>query len=304
MNKQSPVLITGGSGLIGSAITKVLIADRMPVRWYSRNDSRKPDGVEVYRWDPAKSYCDPSALRDVETIVHLAGAGIADQRWTDQRKREIIGSRTASAFALYDTLKKHPNSVKTIVAASATGYYGDRQDAWVGEDSTPGSGFLADTCVEWERALSRFSDLGIRVVILRVGFVLSMNGGALPVMRKPVDWLVGAPLGSGRQYISWIDLDDLVGMFRFAMDNSAVKGTYNAVAPAPVTNRQMTNTLGKVLHRPIWPFPVPAPLLNLLLGEKAALVTTGQRVSSEKILQAGFQFRYAELEASLRHQLS
>jgi len=180
---------------------------------------------------------------------------------------------------------------------------GHRDGQLVDEAAAPGRGFLSDSCVAWERALSRFSELGIRIVILRVGFVLSRQGGALPVMRKPVDWLLGAPLGSGKQYISWIDLDDLVGMFRFAMDHHQLRGTYNAVAPAPVTNRQLVSTIGKVLHRPVWPIPVPGFLLQLVLGEKAVLVTGGQRVSADKIQRAGYHFHFPALEASLRHQL-
>ena len=181
--------------------------------------------------------------------------------------------------------------------------FGDRGEQLVDEAAAPGRGFLSDSCVAWERALSRFSELGIRIVILRVGFVLSRQGGALPVMRKPVVWLLGTPLGSGKQYISWIDLDDLVGLFRFAMDHHQLRGTYNAVAPAPVTNRQLVFTIGKLLHRPVWPIPVPGFLLQLLLGEKAVLVTGGQRVSADKIQRAGYHFHFPALEASLRHQL-
>jgi hypothetical protein len=303
VNKQAPILITGGSGLIGNAITRALRAESVPVRWLSRNTRHTPEGVQVYFWDPARGSCDAAALTGVETIVHLAGAGIADARWSPARKQEIIGSRVSAARTLFATLQQPPHRVKTIVAASAIGFYGDRQDEWLDEKSAPGAGFLSETCMEWERELGRFAELGIRLVILRVGFVLSRDGGALPVMKKPVDWFAGAPLGTGGQYLSWIDLDDLVGQFRFAMEHEDLQGIFNAVAPSPVTNRAMIQAMGKVLRRPVWPVPVPGFLLRLLLGEQSVMVTAGQRVSSEKIQQAGFRFRYPDVEASLRHHL-
>lgn len=303
MQELAPVLITGGSGLIGSAITEALTHDRIPVRWYSRQKLQPSSGVQVFAWNPANGSADAAALTGVETIIHLAGAGIADERWSPARKALIVNSRVQAADTMFELLRTHPHQVKTIVAASAVGYYGDRGEQLVDEAAAPGRGFLSDSCVAWERALSRFSELGIRIVILRVGFVLSRQGGALPVMRKPVVWLLGTPLGSGKQYISWIDLDDLVGLFRFAMDHHQLRGTYNAVAPAPVTNRQLVSTIGKVLHRPVWPIPVPGFLLQLVLGEKAVLVTGGQRVSADKIQRAGYHFHFPALEASLRHQL-
>ncbi|MEY4593802.1 MAG: hypothetical protein RIQ47_212 [Bacteroidota bacterium] len=297
------VLITGASGMIAAKVAEELRKSGFQVVALSRSTMSDPRFEASYRWNPDKNEFDPRALDGVTAIVHLAGAGIADKKWTPNRKREILESRTRSSNFLAEQLRIIPHSVSTIVAASATGYYGNTGEVIVSEDQPAGKGFLADTCVAWEQSLHTLKSPSTRLTILRIGFVIDKNDGALPVMSRPVQWMVGAPYGSGKQFISWIDSHDLARLFVYAIDNIAMIGTYNAVAPAPTRNCDFVKAIGKTLHRPVWPIAIPSLIFKTLLGEQSVLVLEGQRVSNDKIISGGFQFDYPTLEKSLHHHL-
>lgn len=301
MNSSARVLITGSSGFLGGLLAQALQKSGDTPLGLSRSGHTRPPFETGYRWDPSHGLLDPEALRNTEVIFHLAGAGIAEKRWTASRKQEILNSRVEPTRLLAEHLRKHPHRVQTIVAASATGYYGDTAESLCEENRPAGNGFLADTCAAWEKALHELALPGIRLVILRIGFVIDRTGGALPVMAKPVRFFLGAPYSNGRQYISWIDSEDLVRLFLFARNQPAMHGTFNAVAPQPVTNREFIRGLGKTLHRPVLPIGIPAFVFRLMLGEQADLVLHGQRVSCAKTLETGFQFLYPDLLSSLDH---
>lgn len=293
------VIISGGSGLIGSKLTDLLKAQGHEVFLLSRDPDKK--NANYIYWDPVRSILEPGVFQYCDTLIHLAGAGIGDKRWTSGRKKEIIESRVKSTELLFEKLNREKHQVKTIIAASATGYYGNRGNELLSESASGDSSFLSETCKEWEKASSRFEELGIRLIILRIGFVLSGRGGALPLMSLPVKLFAGAALGKGDQYISWIHIDDLCRIFLHAMDNERMKGIYNAVAPNPVTNHQFYKLLAEKLKRPLWPFNIPSFLLRTILGEKADLVLHGQRVSGRKLSETGFDCRYKDLKDALDH---
>lgn len=293
------VIISGGSGLIGSKLTDLLKAQGHGVFLLSRDPDKK--NANYIYWDPVRSILEPGVFQYCDTLIHLAGAGIGDKRWTSIRKREIIESRVKSTELLFEKLKGEKHQVKTIIAASAIGYYGDSGNEWLGEEAPGDQSFLSSTCKEWEKANSRFEELGIRLVILRIGFVLSGRGGALPLMSLPVKLFAGTALGRGNQYISWIHIDDLCRIFLHAMNNESMKGIYNAVAPQPLTNHQFFKILAEKLKRPLWPFNIPSFLLRTILGEKADLVLHGQRVSGRKLSETGFECRYKDLKDALDH---
>jgi len=290
------VLITGGSGFIGRHLQQTLKAHNYEVAILSRNP---PIKQSAFHWDIDKGEFDTRALEQTNTIIHLAGANIGGRRWTEKRKKEIIESRTKSAEFLFEKLSSTPHKVKTFISASAIGIYGDGGDECVDENHPHGTNFLATTCEQWEAAARKIESVGIRVVILRFGIVLAADGGALPVMAKPVKLFVGAPLASGQQYLSWIHIDDLCGLMIFAMEKQTMKGVYNGVTSNSVTNKEFTKQLGYALHRPVWPFSVPSIFLKLILGEMATMIIEGQRVSNKKILAEGFNFKFQDLKTAL-----
>lgn len=294
------ILLTGASGLVGTRLTDMLIKKGYQVAHLGR--SKRPGKVPSYVWDVAKGEFDPEALHGVDVIIHLAGAGVADKRWTPQRKKEILESRTKSSALLYETLKKTNNKVRAVVSASAIGYYGFGLNEKIifTEESNPGSDYLSNVVVAWEREVDTIASLGIRVAKIRIGIVLSDKGGALKEMAGPIKIGIGSPLGSGKQILSWIHLDDLCAMFIRAVEDESMKGAYNAVSPLPVTNREMTRALAKVLNRPLLLPPVPTFVLQIVIGEMTDIVVNGSNISSEKIRKTGFTFRFTELESALK----
>lgn len=293
-------LITGASGLLGSYLIPHFQQEEIPVSVIGR---KKTPFSDSFVWDPEKKTMQTDALKETGTIIHLAGAGISNKRWTKSYKKEIIESRVNGANLIFEKLKNEKHSVKTYISASAIGYYGENGNTWVEEGFHYREGFLGETCRLWEDSAMQFEKLGLRVVILRIGLVLAKNGGVLPAIAQPVKFFAGAPLGNGKQYMSWIHINDLCRMFSFAVKNERLRGVYNAVAPGPVTNKEFTKNIASILHRPVWPLNVPALLLKLLLGEKAAIVLDGQRVSSEKIRMAGFEFKHTDLNKVLKELL-
>ena len=257
--------------------------------------------ITVYKWDIDKNEIDEKCLDGVIAIVHLAGEGIAEKRWTAKRKQQIIQSRTASIGMIYDLLKRNPaHQVKTIVSASAIGYYGDRGNELLTEDSPPGKGFLPVACIEWEKAVDKGAELNLRVVKLRTGIVLTDEGGALPEIANPIKKGIGTALGSGKQWMSWIHIQDVIRMYVYALENTDIQGTYNMTAPYPVTNAEMTKTLAETFDKKLWLPNAPAFGLKLLLGEMSALVLDSDKVSSSKIENAGFKFDFTQLSSALK----
>lgn len=299
------VLITGGTGMIGRRLTQMLQEKDYTVSHLSR--SRENDQpVKTYLWDIQKQEIEPEALQEADYVIHLAGAGVADKRWTDSRKKAILKSRTESTRLLHDTLANlGENRLKAFISASAIGIYGaDTGSTKIYESSPKGDDFLSDVVKRWEAAVDEINRLNIRTVKLRIGVVLSMKGGALPRIVQPVKLGVGAPLGSGQQYISWIHVEDLCRMFVYALEQSAVEGVYNAVAPQPVTNEQLTDSAAQILHKPLFMPKVPAFAIRLAFGEMASIVLGGNRVSSKEIEQEGFQFQYLHIDSALKNLLA
>jgi uncharacterized protein (TIGR01777 family) len=298
INSSRNILITGASGLIGTRLIKNLLEKGHRVSVLSRQNSNFK-GVSTFNWDIDKQLIDLKAFEGIDTIIHLAGAGIADKRWTKQRKQEIVDSRIRSTQLLYHTIDAIKAPVKTFISASAVGYYGDRNDEILHEESESGTGFLADCCKQWEAAVDEGLKSGIRVVKLRIGIVLSKQGGALSELARPVSFFVGAPLGSGKQWMPWIHLTDLVSIFEKAIENSDYSGTFNACTPYPVTNYEFTKILAKKLFRPVWPVNVPEFVLKTMLGEMSTVILNSTRTSPQKLMDMGFRFRYQGLDAAL-----
>ncbi|MDQ2772299.1 MAG: TIGR01777 family oxidoreductase [Bacteroidota bacterium] len=303
MTENSPrkVLITGGTGLIGSRLADMLIDAGYEVALLSRSPA-KSSHYHGFRWDPQAGTIDEAAVPYADYIVNLAGASVSDGKWTDERKQAIMGSRLGGLALLHRELAKPGHHVQAFVSASAIGVYGDTGAQLLTEESPPGlptHDFLADVGHQWELAAAPVAALGIRTVVPRIGIVLSTDGGALPQIAKPVKLGAGAALGSGKQFMSWIHLDDLCRLFMAMLDDARWQGTYNAVAPHPVTNEEFTKELAQVLHRPLLLPKVPAFGLKLALGEMSEIVLASQNVSAAKVLAQGFTFEFPALHGAL-----
>ncbi|NJO01975.1 MAG: TIGR01777 family protein [Bacteroidia bacterium] len=298
---QKNVLISGGTGTIGHHLTQKLLAQGYQVSYLSRRAENYPN-VKVYQWDIEKNYLEPGALEQADYLIHLAGAGIADKTWTEERKTLIRESRVHSGVLLAEKIQSLAKKPQAVVAASAIGFYGfDTGSTLMQEDSPAGQDFLADITHAWEKASDQIAAQGIRMVKFRIGIVLSPEGGALPKLTEPIKYGVGAALGSGDQYLSWIHVEDLCRMFVFALENENLEGVFNAVAPHPVTNATLTKVAARVLKRPLWLPNVPALALHIMLGDRAKLVLGGSKVSSEKIEATGFSFEYPYIEPAVEN---
>jgi hypothetical protein len=295
------VVVSGSTGLVGSEVVASLSASGHEVVRLVR---RAPaPGEKAVRWDPEAGRIDSGGLEGCDAVVHLAGENVGAGRWTAARKAAIRDSRVKGTRLLCDALANLARPPKTLVCASAIGYYGDRGEEVLTEESPPGAGFLPDVCREWEAAAEAAIRKGIRVVHLRIGMVLSPKGGALPRMLPPFRAGLGGVIGTGRQYVSWVVLDDLTGIVLHALSREELRGPVNAVAPRPVTNRELTEALGKVLSRPTL-LPVPSFALRLAVGEMAdPLLLASARVAPRRLEETGYRFRFPELRAALRHLL-
>ena len=288
------ILITGGSGLVGKQLTSLLESKGYDVAWLSR----KPQQRTYFLWDVEKQELDPQALEWADAVVHLAGEGVAEKRWTAARKQAILRSRTESTALLRTAIEQATQKPSTFISASAVGFYGfDTGAALVDESSSSGKDFLAEVVLSWEKEVKKIESLPLRCVILRIGIVLDAQGGALAEMLKPP---VAAPLGSGAQWMSWIHVEDLVRLFVFALEKTTLQGIYNAVGPHPATNQQLTKEAAAAKGKPYVGIGVPSFALKLVLGEMAAMVLGGNRVSSQKIQKAGFEFEFPELKKALK----
>ena len=291
------IAITGATGLIGSALARSLRADGHTVRPLVRRPTDDPGAI---RWDPAAGTIDAEALVGVDAVVHLAGAGIGDKRWSPARKREILESRTRGTALIARTMAEMATPPTTFVSGSAIGFYGTRGDEVLTEDSAPGDDFVAGVVLAWEDAARPAVEAGIRTVFVRTALVLAPDGGILSRLALPFRFFVGGRLGSGRQWMSWITLDDEVAAIRFVLDRDDLSGPVNLAAPQPVTNAEMATAIGAALHRPS-AVPVPAFAPRLALGREMAdsLLFASQRVQPTVLTEAGFAFTHPDLSGAL-----
>jgi hypothetical protein len=293
------IAITGASGLIGGALVRALRArGDEPLRLVRRPAKARDE----LRWDPAGRVLDPAALEGVDAVFNLSGENIAAGRWTEAKKARLRESRVGPTRFLAETLATLSRKPRVLISASAVGYYGDRGSAWLSESEPPGTDFFGRLCVEWEAAAAPAAEAGIRVAHPRTAIVLSQEGGALATMLRPFRLGLGGVVGSGRQYFSWIALDDMVGVLLHLLDHADLAGPVNAASPAPVTNAELTKTLGRVLHRPTFA-PLPAVALRLALGQMADAVLASARLLPQRLADSGYSFRFPELEGALRHVL-
>ena len=288
---MAKILITGGTGLVGTRLTQLLIERKHDVRVLSRS----PRLENEFMWDISKGFIADKATENIEYIIHLAGAGIADKRWTKERKKVIIASRVDTANLVFQKIKEKNISLKGFISSSGSNYYGATTTAIIHKESDPaGIDFLGVVCQEWEAAATQFEKRDIPVTILRTGVVLSKRGGALEKMKTPVI----SPLGSGKQFMPWIHIDDLCAMFIKTVEEN-ISGVYNAVAPEHSNSNAFSKTLAKVLKRVFIPIAVPGFLLKLVFGELAVILLQGSRLSSKKITDTGFSFKYDTLKKAL-----
>lgn len=303
------VFITGGTGLVGTRLEKRLLerGDEVFILTRRPNAVAKEKNVTAVVGDPMTAGSWADAIQNVDAVVNLVGEGIFNKRWSPEFKETLIKSRVDStrnvAAALARNPKKADGSPKVLVSASAIGYYGPHGGEMLTENSPPGTDMMAKLCVDWEAATAEAKNAGVRVALLRVGVVLDKNGGALAKMLPPFKMFVGGPVGDGKQYMSWIHHDDLVGEILYALDHSHVAGPLNGTAPNPVTNREFSTALGNVLGRPSF-MPTPAFMLKLALGEVADVVTKGQRVIPKAPMDAGYTFRFTDVESALKDVLA
>jgi len=296
------ILITGASGLVGGKLIPVLEAKGHEIFKLSRSEPKNSNDIQ---WDAYEGFENEefAKLEGIGAVIHLAGENVAGGSWTDERKKRIKDSRVKGTRTLIDALKRLENPPKVVVSASAIGFYGNRGDEILTEESKAGEGFFPEVCKEWEAEGEKAKEFGARVVFPRIGVVLSKDGGALEKMLTPFKFGVGGTVGSGDQWMSWVAIDDLVKMIVFAIENEEFEGAFNATAPNPVQNEEFTNTLGKVINRPTI-LPVPSFGVKLLFGEMGeTLLLEGARILPKKLQDAGFEFEYPDLTKAFEAEL-
>jgi hypothetical protein len=291
------VLITGGTGLIGKRLSFLLASRGYEVRILSRNDSSN-SVYKTFVWNVTEQYINDSAFEGLNHIIHLAGAGIADKRWSEKRKKEIIASRVASTNLLYNTVKRLKTPLSSFISASATGYYGSVTTETIFEEiDKPAKDFLGKVCSLWENSIFQFNEIKIRTVAFRTGIVLAKNGGALKKMKTPIISL----LGDGKQYMPWIHIDDLCELYIKAIEDTNFEGAYNAVSTEYQSNISFSKALAKIQKRLFIPIGAPKFILKLIFGEMSTIILNGSKVSASKIKQTGFKFKFETLEDSLKN---
>jgi uncharacterized protein (TIGR01777 family) len=294
------VLITGASGLIGTELQKSFAAKGYEMLLASR---KAPTDDQHIQWDIENGFSEPEKLEGIDAVVHLAGENISGLRWTDEKKKAIRDSRVLGTRSVVDAISKLKHKPKVFVASSAIGFYGERGDEEVTESSATGKNFLADVSKEWEAESRRAEDAGIRTVLLRTGIVLSKDGGALGTMLLPFKLGVGGVIGSGKQWMSWISMDDHIAAINYAIENENLRGAVNSVSPNPVTNEEFTKTLGEVLYRPTI-LPLPEFAVSMLFGEMGdALLLASTKVLPKRLVDAGFEFKYPELKSAIEQSV-
>ena len=291
------VLITGGNGLIGKRLSFLLASRGYEVRILSRSNSLK-NNYKTFLWNVSKKYINDSAFEGLNHIIHLAGAGIADKRWSEKRKKEIIASRVASTNLLYNTVKRLKTPLNSFISASATGYYGAVTSETIFEEKDkPAKDFLGKVCSLWEDSIFQFNEIKIRTVALRTGIVLSKDGGALKKMKTPVI----TALGNGKQYMPWIHIDDLCELYLKAIEDEQFKGAFNAVSSEHISNLSFSKKISKIFNHPFLAIGAPSFILQIVFGEMSTIILNGSRISANKIQQAGFNFKFENLEKALKN---
>ncbi|MEP6945384.1 MAG: TIGR01777 family oxidoreductase [Acidobacteriota bacterium] len=292
------ILITGSTGLLGEALQKSFSEKGYEMLLASR---KEPFDDRHIRWTIEDGFAEPEKLEGLDVVIHLAGENVSGLRWTEEKKKAIRDSRVLGTRNVVNAISKLKSKPKTFIAASAIGFYGERGDEEVTESSAAGDTFLSDVSRDWESESRRAEDAGIRTVLLRTGIVLSKDGGALATMLTPFKLGVGGVVGSGKQWMSWIALDDEIAIINFAIENENIRGAINAVAPNPVTNEEFTKTLGEVLYRPTF-LPLPQFAVSMIFGEMGdALLLASTKVLPKRLMDAGFEFKYPNLKAAIEH---
>jgi len=301
---MSRVLISGGSGLVGRHLCKKLQEREYEVAILSRS-SKPGTKSRFYYWNINRNEIDREAINSCDFIIHLAGVNIGAKRWTIKRKKEIIDSRIKSIDLIFNNIDKRNNKLKAFISASAVGYYGALTSEKIfSETDSSSSDFLGETCSLWEKAADQFTEIGIRTVKIRTGVVLSKEGGALSKLLLPAKLGLASAIGSGKQYMPWIHMDDLCDIYIQAIENETLSGAYNAVAPEHITNKALSRKIARALHKPFW-FPnIPAFVMKIIFGEMSVMLLKGSRISSDKIQAAGFQFRFPQLDTALKSLLT
>lgn len=301
---KEKILITGGTGLVGKKLTRLLTQSGYSVGILTRGESRAENNIQYYNWDIKEKTIDKKAFENVSYIINLVGAGVADEKWTEKRKSVILKSRTESTKLLYDQVKANNIQLQGFVSASAIGIYGNFEGSELKTEESPkGDDFLAEVVKAWETEANQFISLGIRTALMRIGVVLASSGGALEKIAQPIRFGIGTPLGCGDQYMSWVHIDDLCNMFLWAIQNDQVQGSFNAVNPNPVTNKEFTKAVAKILKKPLWLPNVPSFVLKLMLGEMSSIVLGGSRISHQKLKDHGFSHQYDQLSHALESLL-
>lgn len=298
---MAQVLISGGSGLVGKVLCEKLQVKGYEVAILSRSNKSE---FKTYLWDPQNNQIDPAAISSSDYIIHLAGANIAEKRWSKSRKKLILNSRVKSANLIFNEVKRQNKELKAFISSSAVGYYGAiTSDKVFTEEDHPANDFLGKTCSKWENSAKQFETLAIRTTILRTGVVLSKEEGALSKMSAPVKLGLASALGNGKQYLAWIHIDDLCEIYIKAIEDKDMNGIFNAIAPSSQTNKSFTQALAKTLNKPYWLPNTPSFLLKLILGEMSVIVLEGSRASSDKILKKGYTFKFPKLKGALQEIL-
>lgn len=294
------ILITGGTGTVGRFLSKLLTDRGHEVALLSRStNSELP--YKIYSWEVKHQTIDPKCIDGVDTIIHLAGAGIADQRWTDHRKKILVNSRTDSIELIYKLLNERSHVVRNVVSASAAGFYSDRGNQILTESDPPAHDFLGECCIAWEKAVDKGVAMGLRVVKFRTGVILDKNSGALEKLAQPIKYGFGAALGDGKQWVPWIHPQDVANMYIFGVEEPLLNGAYNMCSPHPLTNQSLTKAIAKQLKKRLWLPNVPAFALQLALGEMSAVVLGSTRMDVGKIEDAGFKFSYPDITSALQN---
>lgn len=300
MTPGKTILITGGTGLVGKHLQHQLLVKGYNIKVLSSNESAC-DGITIFYWNITSGYIDIRAIENVNYIVHLAGANIAQKRWTAAQKQNILDSRIKSMQLLYSAIDKSTHQLSAVISSSGAGYYGAYTNEKIYHESdTAAEDFLGSICLQWENSVAQFSELKIRTVALRAGVVLAKGGGALEKLKMVAKFGLSAAFGTGKQYFPWIHIHDLCAIYIKAIEDNNMRGAYNAVAPQHINNKYFTSTLAKCLRKPYFLPNVPAFVLKIMLGEMAVMLLEGSRVSCEKIQDAGFVFKFKDCEEAIR----
>ncbi len=298
---RNTVLITGGNGLVGRYLTSILTSQGFRVSVLSRNAGKAGRENNIFRWDPEKRYIDPAAVKGTDYVIHLAGAGIGEKRWSEKRKVEILNSRIETALFLREVFKAGGIKLKAFVSASAVGIYGSvTSNKIFKEDDPPSEDFLGITCRLWEEVAGLFADEGCRVVKIRTAVVIEKSDPALVRLMGPARYGAVVRVGTGRQYFPWIHINDLCNIYLMAIRDQNMQGAYNAVAPEQVTHNEFVRTMAAVMNRPVFLPPLPGFIMKIIFGEMADVILEGSRISSDKIIDAGYRFEFPDLTSALK----